>query len=495
MSKPLPPSTAKRSENIVFGVFEDEADGVIAALKPAHAGFLKARGFAGKAGSIIVLPSGLGSNETGGLWVWFGLGARKTYNPLIFRALPSQLPYGEWQLKADAALDRKAIHVAFQLGSYVFDRYKAGKNLRVEVTLESADLSEETRAEIAREVAAHDLVRDLVNTPANDMGPAEIEAAARNVADRFGAKLTVITGDDLLSENFPAVHAVGRGAVAARTPRFIEIDWTPHEPFPKSAQRFSDSEGRQNNVEDISAEPKPVIALVGKGVAFDTGGLNIKGGAGMALMKKDMGGAAHALALAQWIMESNLRVRLHVLISAVENAISGDAFRPGDVIASRAGKSIDIGNTDAEGRLILADALTRASELSPDLTLDFATLTGAARVALGPEVIPFYTDDEEIARRLEVASIAEHDPLWRMPLWAGYRDALESDIADLRNDPQAWAQAGSVTAALFLQKFAPESGAWVHFDVYAWNPRGRPGFPVGAEAQTLRACFHMIKGL
>ncbi|MDC7684976.1 leucyl aminopeptidase family protein [Asticcacaulis sp. BYS171W] len=476
MPKPLPNTGVKRTEHIVFGVFEDEAEGVIAALKPAHAGFLTARGFTGKAGSIIVLPSGLGSNETGALWVWFGLGARKAYNPLIFRALPSQLPTGEWRLKVDEALDRKAIHVAFQLGSYAFDRYKSGKNLRAEVTLESADLSEETRTEIAREVAAHDLVRDLVNTPANDMGPAEIEAAARGIADRFGAKLTVITGDELLTENFPAVHAVGRGAVEARGPRFIEIDWTPH-------------------VEDISAEPKPVIALVGKGVAFDTGGLNIKGGAGMALMKKDMGGAAHALALAQWIMESNLRVRLHVLISAVENAISGDAFRPGDVIASRAGKSIDIGNTDAEGRLILADALTRAGELTPDLTLDFATLTGAARVALGPEVIPFYTDDEEIARRLEVASIAEHDPLWRMPLWAGYRDALDSDIADLRNDPQGWAQAGSVTAALFLQKFAPETGAWVHFDVYAWNPRGRPGFPVGAEAQTLRACFNLIKGL
>ncbi len=213
----------------------------------------------------------------------------------------------------------------------------------------------------------------------------------------------------------------------------------------------------------------------------------------MGLMKKDMGGAAHALALAQWIMESGLRVRLHVLIPAVENAISGAAMRPSDVIASRAGLTIEIGNTDAEGRLILADALAHANELSPNLTIDFATLTGAARVALGPEVVPFYCDDEDIVRRLEVASIAQFDPLWRMPLWGGYRDALESDIADVRNDPAGWAQAGSVTAALFLARFAPKTGAWVHFDLYAWNPRGRSGHPVGAEAQTLRAVYALIK--
>ncbi len=213
----------------------------------------------------------------------------------------------------------------------------------------------------------------------------------------------------------------------------------------------------------------------------------------MGLMKKDMGGAAHALALGQWIMETGLEVRLRILIPAVENAISGGAMRPSDVLASRAGLSIEVGNTDAEGRLILADALTRASELSPGLTIDFATLTGAARVALGPEVVPFYTEDEDIARRLEVASIARHDPVWRMPLWGGYRDALESDIADLRNDPAGWAQAGSVTAALFLQRFAPKTGVWVHFDLYAWNPRGRAGWPVGAEAQTLRAVYGVIR--
>lgn len=471
MPKPLPTPPAAKAENVIHGLFEDEAEGALAALGAADAAFLRARGFTGKAGALVLLPT-----DKAGVSAWFGLGARKAYNPLCFRALPGQLPQGLWRLKADAALDRKAIHVAFQLGTYVFDRYKAGRNLREEVQLDATDLDTTTQDAITLEVSAHDLVRDLVNTPANDMGPAEIEAAARALATEFNANITVISGDELLSENFPAVHAVGRAAVDKRAPRFIEIDWTPH-------------------VQDLSDAPKPTIVLVGKGVAFDTGGLNIKPGAGMGLMKKDMGGAAHALGLARLIMGANLRVRLHVLISAVENAISGDAFRPGDIIASRAGKSIEVGNTDAEGRLILADALTRATELEPDLTLDFATLTGAARVALGPEVIPFYTDDEEIARRLEVAAISENDPLWRMPLWAGYRDALESDIADLRNDPQGWAQAGSVTAALFLQKFAPQTGAWVHFDLYAWNPRGRPGFPVGAEAQTLRAAFRMIRDL
>lgn len=471
MPKPLAATRTAPTANRLIGVFEEEAKALIDALPVTAKGFLNAKGFTGKSGALVLLPG-----DGAAMTAWFGLGSRKAYTPLCFRAAPGQLPSGTWTLEVGDGLDRKAIHVAFQLGAYVFDRYKAVRRLRDEVRLDDTALDAATRDAIAQDVAAHDLVRDLVNTPANDMGPGDIEAAARALADEFGARVTVITGDDLLSENFPAVHAVGRAAIDKRAPRFIEIDWTPH-------------------IEEMNGARKPVIVLVGKGVAFDTGGLNIKGGAGMALMKKDMGGAAHALGLARRIMAANLRVRLHVLISAVENAISGDAFRPGDIIASRAGKSIEVGNTDAEGRLILADALTRAGELEPDLTLDFATLTGAARVALGPEVVPFYTDNEDMARRLEVAAIAEHDPLWRMPLWAGYRDALESDNADLRNDPQGWAQAGSVTAALFLQSFAPQTGAWVHFDLYAWNPRGRPGFPVGAEAQTLRAAFRLISDL
>jgi leucyl aminopeptidase len=234
------------------------------------------------------------------------------------------------------------------------------------------------------------------------------------------------------------------------------------------------------------------VALIGKGVVFDTGGLDIKPSAGMRLMKKDMGGAAHALALGQMVMDAGLPVRLSVLLPVVENAISGDAMRPGDVLASRAGLSIEVGNTDAEGRLILADALTRAGELEPALTIDMATLTGAARVALGPQLPPLFTDDEDLARDILAACDAESDPVWRLPMWSGYEDALDTDIADLKNDPDAWAQAGAVTAALFLRRFAPK-GPWAHLDIYAWNPRGRPGWPVGGEAQAIRGLFRMIR--
>ena len=463
MSKAIPVPPAKTTHT-VFAVFEDDVAALAVALKPAQAGFLTARNFAAKAGSLVVLP-----NDDGTLSAWFGLGARKSYNPLSFRGLPGQLPKGRWQLHVDAALDLHAIHVAWALGAYSFTRYKETPK-PIEAVLDDSALDRGEKAAIAAEAAAHALARDMVNTPANDMGPAEIEAEARKIAEAHGAKITVIVGDALLAANYPAVHAVGRAAAAGREPRFIEIAW--------------DAPG---------APDAPVVALVGKGVAFDTGGLDIKPSSGMGLMKKDMGGAAHALALAQWIMETGLEVRLRVLVPAVENAISGSAMRPSDILASRAGLTMEVGNTDAEGRLILADALTRAGELEPHLTLDFATLTGAARVALGPEVVPFYCDDEAIVRRLEVASIAQQDPLWRMPLWNGYRDALDSDIADLRNDPAGWAQAGSVTAALFLQRFAPRTGAWVHFDLYAWNPRGRTGWPVGAEAQTLRAVYGLIK--
>jgi leucyl aminopeptidase len=462
MPKPIKAPKAA-AEHTLIALFEEEAAAAIAALKPAQAKFLTLKGFTGKAGSLIVLP------EEGGCKAWFGLGARKSYTPMSFRALPSQLPKGRWALQYDAELDAHAIHVAWGLGAYSFTRYKSGSTPS-EVKLDDSALDDATKTAVAREVRAHNLVRDLVNTPTNDMGPADIEAEARQIAERHSATIKVIMGDALLKENYPAVHAVGRAAGPDNQPRFIEISWRP--------------KGMPG--------PLPVVALVGKGVAFDTGGLNIKGGAGMGLMKKDMGGSAHALALADWVMASQLPVALSVLIPAVENSISGDAFRPGDIIASRAGLSIEIGNTDAEGRLILADALTRAGELEPALTIDFATLTGAARVALGPEVIPFYTDDEDVARQLEVASIAQNDPLWRMPLWKGYNDALDSDIADIRNDPAGWAQGGSVTAALFLQRFAPKSGAWVHFDIYAWNPRGRAGSPVGAEAQALRAVYQLL---
>ena len=324
-------------------------------------------------------------------------------------------------------------------------------------------------AETSRIVAACALAREMVDTPAADMGPLQIETIAREIAESAGAAITVIEGDALLEANYPAVHAVGRAAAPHRAPRLIEIGWK------------------------LDQADLPLVALVGKGVVFDTGGLDLKPAAGMRNMKKDMGGSAHALALGRLVMQADLPVRLVVIVAAVENAVSADAFRPGDILNSRKGLTIEIGNTDAEGRLILADALTRAGEHEPDLTLDFATLTGAARIALGPDLPPLYTDDDALAEGLLAAGTAVRDPLWRMPLWAGYRSALDTEIADLKNDSSAWAQAGSVTAALFLQRFAPTTGAWAHMDIFAWNPRARPGYPEGGEAQALRACFHYLK--
>ncbi len=419
--------------------------------------FAKLYDFKAKAGQVLVVP-----NEDGTVSeVLFGLG--ETEDETIFRALPGKLPAGDYQLSAPDNLDAGRIAVNFAAGSYRFDRYRKARDPGARlVVAEGVDL-----AEVRSLAHACALARDMVNTPANDLGPLQIETIAREIAEQYGATIAVVTGDALLDENYPAVHAVGRAAHPDRAPRMIEITW---------------------------GDPAhPVVAIVGKGVVFDTGGLDIKPSAGMRLMKKDMGGAAHALALGRMVMAAGLKVRLSVLVPAVENAISGDAMRPGDVLNSRKGLTIEVGNTDAEGRLILADALTRAEELNPVLTIDMATLTGAARVALGPQVIPFYTASETLAGEISAASLEVADPLWRMPLWAGYEDALDGDIADVKNDPDGWAQAGSVTAALFLQRFAPKAGEWVHLDIFAWNPRGRPGHPVGGEAQAIRALYAVLK--
>ena len=381
---------------------------------------------------------------------------------LSLRGLAARLTDGDYGLEptpADLDGDRAAIEWA--AGRYRFDRYKQTPSDKAPPRLHGVG---SPRATTIAEACA--LARDLINTPANDMGPAELEAAARQVAGRFGGDIAVVVGDDLLAANYPAIHAVGRAAHPDRAPRMIEIAWGEAD--------------------------RPVVAVIGKGVVFDTGGLDIKPSAGMRWMKKDMGGAAHALALGLMIMALELPVHLRILIPAVENAISGDAMRPGDVLATRRGLSVEVGNTDAEGRLILADALTRAAELEPALTIDLATLTGAARVALGPDVPPFYTDDEALAAELREASAATGDAIWRMPLWAGYDGALDSDIADLKNDADAWAQAGSITAALFLKRFAPP-GPWAHFDIFAWNARSRPGWPQGGEAQAIRAILAMIE--
>ncbi len=419
-------------------------------------GLAEAESFKAKSGQLLRVAGADGGTEQ----VLLGLGSDGKTDGL--RAAAAKLPAGDYALSGADGLDATEAAIAWGLGGYRFDRYKPSKESRARLVRPAgADLALATAV-----VHACHLARDMVNTPANDMGPLQIETIARELAEKFGAEIAVVTGEDLHEANYPAVHAVGRAAAPHRAPRMIEMSWG-----------------------EASA---PLVAIVGKGVVFDTGGLDIKPSSGMRLMKKDMGGAAHALALAWMVMAAKLPVRLVLLVPAVENAISGDAMRPGDVIASRKGLSIEIGNTDAEGRLILADALARAAELEPVLTIDMATLTGAARVALGPQVIPFYTPDDDLAAEIAAASLAAADPLWRMPLWAGYAESVESEIADLKNDPDAWAQAGSMTAALFLQHFAPKSG-WAHLDIFAWNPKGRPGWPAGGEAQAVRALFHLLR--
>ena len=422
-------------------------------------------GFTGKAGQLFKAPGAEGRLEQALYVLSDEDAAAPGWGAQALRALPALLGAGDYALaQAPEGLDPTQIAAAFALGAYRFDRYKPARDAARPrlVAPKGADLA------AARCIAhACALARDMINTPANDLGPLQMQTIAHEVAQTFGARLDVVEGEALLEQNYPAIHAVGRAAGPHRQPRILELSWG----------------------DDASA---PLIAIVGKGVVFDTGGLNIKPGGSMGLMKKDMGGAAHALALGRMVMAAGLKVRLVVLIPVAENSISGDAMRPGDVLASRKGLTIEVGNTDAEGRLVLADALTRAGELAPDLTIDLATLTGAARAALGPQLPPFYTDDEALAAEIAAASDAVGDGLWRMPLWRGYASAVESEIADLKNDPDAWAQAGSVTAALFLQRFAP-AGSWVHFDIFAWNPKARPGFAAGAEAQAIRALFAVLQ--
>ncbi|HEY3888518.1 MAG TPA: leucyl aminopeptidase family protein [Caulobacteraceae bacterium] len=452
-------TTADGEVRALHAIAEADLAGFLSSQPPALARLAALQAFEAKAGQLLVAP---GADDA--TIALFGLGDGARADAMAFRALPARLPAGDYRLATTPAnVPSERIALAWALGGYRFERYrKKPKNgLARLLAPEGVDL-----AEVKSLAQATALARDLINIPANDMGPVELELAAREVAEAFGAEAAVVVGDALLEAGYPAVHAVGRAAVPARAPRMIELSW-----------------GEAGH---------PLLALVGKGVVFDTGGLDLKPSAGMRLMKKDMGGAAHALALARMVMAARLPVRLAVLLPVVENAVAGDAMRPGDVLASRKGLSIEVGNTDAEGRLILADALARAAELAPELTLDFATLTGAARAALGPEVIPFYTDDDGLAGELAAAGDALGDPLWRMPLWAGYEPSLDSDIADLKNDPDAWAQAGSVTAALFLKRFAP-TGAWAHFDILGWNPRNRPGHPLGAEAQAIRAVYAVLK--
>jgi len=419
--------------------------------------WVEGTGFAAKPGEFCLLPGRDGHPAR----ILAAVAGNAAAEDLWHAAgLPLRLPKGSYRFDPEpdaAAATRLAI--GWALGSYTFTRYRKAARAPAELVWpRHAD-----RAAVERAARAADLVRDLVNTPAEDMGPAELARAAKDLAEELGLDIEVTKGDALLKRNFPLIHAVGRAA--ARAPRLIDLSW---------------GEVRH-----------PRVTIIGKGVCFDTGGLDLKPDSGMKLMKKDMGGGAHALGLARMIVEAKLPVRLRVLVPAVENSVSGNAFRPLDIIKSRQGITVEIGNTDAEGRLILADALALACEEKPALIVDFATLTGAARVALGPELPAMFCNEENLAAALLRHATDESDPFWRLPLWQPYRQRLDSKTADINNISDG-PFAGSITAALFLQEFVAPGVAWAHFDLYAWNAWGRPGRPEGAEAQTLRAVFRTI---
>ena len=438
----------------------DELSAVSEGLDAAAQSWLKVNGFKARLGQVLYLPEEDGS--LGEVLFGWGDATARARGRFHLGELAARAPVGTYRLETaldDADAEEAAL--GWLLGHYRFDKYKSSTTPQETADLLAPDGVDSVR--LIRVVEGVFLTRDLINTPASDMGPAALEGTARKLAERHGAEISVIAGDDLLEQNFPMIHAVGRAA--AEAPRLIDLNW--------------------------GAQDAPKVTLVGKGVCFDTGGLNLKPGASMGLMKKDMGGAATVLGLAHMIMALGLPVRLRVLVPAVENSVSGPAMRPGDVLTSRSGLTVEINNTDAEGRLVLADALSLATEEEPDLLIDMATLTGAARVALGPEVVPFYSDDDDLAAELARAAQAVADPLWRMPLWPGYEREIEPKIADLDNAPGG-GMAGSITAALFLKRFAGE-GSWVHFDIYGWTPKARPGRPVGGECQAARAVLRVLE--
>ncbi len=384
---------------------------------------------------------------------------------MTFGAGASSLPEGQYQIQGDFTAEQmNFMAVAWGLSAYQFNAYRKNPGYKAQLLLSDAVDSEA----LHNQLTSYYLVQDLISTPTEDMGPAELAEAVNHVADEFDAQCEVIVGEDLVSENYPLVHAVGRASV--NQPRLIDLRW-------KS-----------------KAEPKQKITLVGKGVCYDSGGLSIKPSGSMKDMKKDMGGSAHALGLARLIMSADLPVELRLLIPAVENSIGSASIRPGDIVTARNGLTVEIDNTDAEGRLVLADALTEAASESPDLILDFATLTGAARVALGPEVHAMMSNDNELAQSLQASGKAVNDIVWQMPLFAPYKRFLKSKIADTNNiNTTGVGFAGSITAGLFLQQFVNDN-RWVHFDIYGWNNDARPGRPAGANVQAIRAVFNYLQG-
>lgn len=425
-------------------------------LQP-HAAWIKSCGFKAAAGKLLHLPAPDGSIAG----VVFGVG--RDEDPFQFAGLPGLLPNGRYQLVSwPAARSGTVLALAWAMGHYRFAKFKSGDTQNDGPLLVwPADAD---RGQVLRMADGLFLARDLVNTPANAMGPAELADAALHLAASHGAQASVIEGRLLQDRNFPLIWAVGAGS--SRAPRLVDLRW--------------------------GEAGLPRVTLVGKGVCFDSGGLDIKPASAMLTMKKDMGGAAAVLGIAHMIMDAKLPVALRVLIPAVENSISGDAYRPGDIFVSRKGLTVEIGNTDAEGRLVLADALAEADTDAPDLLLCMATLTGAARVATGFDLPPFFTQDDVLASQLEAAAVRESDAMWRLPLWRGYGELIESKVADLTNNPGN-PNAGAITAALFLERFVERAKSFAHFDIAAWNDRARPGRPLGAEAQTVRAIFSMLQ--
>ena len=441
--------TSSTATPIIF-VTKSSWEALRETLPPAQRQFATASAFTAKPGAYLALPAPDGAIAQ----VLFGLEDDGAKSRDLFRpgALPGLLPPGTYRF-ANAPHDTRLAALAFALGGYRFARYR--KADRPDVRLVPPDGVD--AAEIARMADAAMLARDLINTPSNDMGPEELAATAQALAAEYGASYACTIGEEL-EKNFPLIHAVGMAS--SRAPRLIDIGW--------------------------GDAAHPNVTLVGKGVCFDTGGLDLKPSSGMLIMKKDMGGAANVLALARMVMDAKLKVRLRVLIPAVENAVAGNAFRPLDIFTSRKGITVEIGNTDAEGRLVLADALALADEEKPELLIDLGTLTGAARAALGPDLPPFYTNDETLAADVARCAVQENDPLWRMPLWAPYDAWLDSKTATITNAPSG-GFAGSITCALFLQRFVEQARSWLHVDIYGWTPSAKPGRPEGGECQAARA--------
>lgn len=426
----------------------------LAELPEKQRKWVLAGGFAAKPGQLCSL-----AGEQGEL-AGYAFGMQDQGWLYQLAEVQEKLPAGAYRLQSQWTVEQRSqASLGWGLSCYNFDRYRKSRKETTTLELDD-DLAEITR----RLLTAQCLVRDLVNTPTEDMGPEQLAAAMKIQADELGAHMSVIQGNELLNQNFPAIHAVGRAS--DREPRLLKMEWGHND--------------------------QPLVVLCGKGVCFDTGGLNLKPGTGMLIMKKDMGGAAHVIALARLIIEARLPIRLKVLIPAVENSVAGNAYRPGDIISTRKGLTVEVGNTDAEGRIVLADALALACEYKPDLVMDFATLTGAARVAMGTDLPPIFSNDILIANDLVAVGDAHEDPLWALPLYQPYKDLIKSPIADISNVGKT-TYGGCITAALFLEHFVTPETDWVHIDTYAWNLSARPGRPIGGEALGLRASFNYLK--